>query len=144
MPAGQLYYEIDMHTHTYTREDSLFLALFFFLLLDRPIINESTYSPIGSCISNGLFFLLLRLLDNELLEGGGKNVWVVATGASKTQSNHVLHSLSLSFRLIEYRFFSLLFFSNYQSINTLLFFFSLSFSCALVFDSITFTFSFSY
>ena len=40
----------------HTREDSLFLCSLFFLLFDRPIIYESTYSPIGSCISNGLFF----------------------------------------------------------------------------------------
>jgi hypothetical protein len=71
MPAGQtdsqLYYEID------TREDS-FSLFFFFLLLERPIINENTYTPIGSCISNGLFFLLriYARIDNELLEGEKK------------------------------------------------------------------------
>src|SRR5436305_1913911 len=69
MPAGkqnnQLYYKIDK------REGSFSL---FFLFLEQPITNENTYSPIGSCVSDGLFFLLriYARIDNELLEGGKK------------------------------------------------------------------------
>jgi hypothetical protein len=62
-----------------TWNDFLSVSLSF-LLLERPIINETTYFPIGSCVSNGLFFLLfLRIyacIDNELLEGGKKEcIW---------------------------------------------------------------------